>query len=831
MAAPHLVSFFTPRVCLRAVLGNVVFAARHPRIFAALLLQALRSRRAFVRLLRLPVDLATIRDSALFDKEWYLRNRPDVARSGIPPELAYLLHEVPDGRWSSPRFSGDAYLELNPEPRADGLNPLVHYEQYGRFIGCPATPLDAAPPVPSFPEGAREAERDFGAVPAAQGRTAVFAVYSADGRLPPRDLLYLRALREVCDNVVLVCNAPLFPDELDGLFCLASLALCRWHGGYDFGSYRIGLAAARGRGWLAPEVCRELVFANDSCYAPVRPFGPMFRAMERRRADFWGLTFNTQRSVGPHLQSFFLVFRQTVVGSSALEDFFAARPSRITRLEAIERFEIQLTAELRSRGFVPDAFVRPILPRLHEFNPTTRPLDLIRRHKSPLVKVKALRGETSQAPERIVDFVRRLNPELAALMRVAPPAPPRTRTPAEAAAERAARAAEIGARVRAGAVARVLFLVSSPAMFPARPLLDALRADPAFAPRLAVIPDLRWPGRDPAADMAACERELAADYPALLLPPLRPGADGQWPDVVAGFDLVVYPLPYEFSDWRYNPMRADDAGVLGLHVNYGFYRSVYDRSVLALESYARFWKVFVECPATLEEFRAHACGGGGNAELVGYVKMDRLATCAPSARRPGRKRVLVCPHHSVEGGANDTLALSNFERYADFLLALPGRLPDIDFVLRPHPFLFRQLSARRRWGRARAAAWREAWLARDNAFWSDGGDYFPEFAAADAIVQDCGSYLVEWFFTGRPCCYMLKSEGDFDKFAPLGRDCLRHCHLAYDESAIEDFLREVVLGGRDDLAASREAFRQSVMVNYPHAADAALLALRQGLGI
>lgn len=412
----HMVAFFTPGVVLRSAAGLLAFAVRHPRLFARLLRDGVRDRGALVRLLRLPVDLGTIRRSPLFDREWYAAEHPGTARSGMEPELHYLLN---GGLRASPLFSGADYLELNPEVRADGLNPLVHYEQYGRFIGCPATRAEAAArESPVFPADAREADLGLGDEPSVRGRTAVYASFSPDGRIPERDAIYLRGLREVCDNIVYAANSPLLPGEEEKLRGLASAAVCRRHGGYDFGSWRIGLERARERGWLAPERCRELVLANGSCYAPVRPFSEMFRAMDRRRrADFWGLTFNTQRSGEPHLQSFFLVFRRPVLDSGALEEFFAERPERATRNEAIDRFEIQLTAHLRRRGFVPDAFVRPLLPRLHEFTPTTRPLDLIRRHKSPLVKTKVFSGESSQPPERVLACVERLNPELAAAIR------------------------------------------------------------------------------------------------------------------------------------------------------------------------------------------------------------------------------------------------------------------------------------------------------------------------------------------------------------------------------------------------------------------------------
>ena len=421
----HLFSFFSPGVVARSATGLAAFAVRHPRVFARLLRDGCRGRAAFVRLLRLPIDLDTIRRSPLFDREWYAANHPEILRSGLSPELHYLLHDIPDDWRASPDFSGAVYLELNPEVRADGLNPLVHYEQYGRFIGCPVAPVAAGEASPGFPANARELDLVLGEAPTASGRTAVYATYSPDGRIAERDVLYLRGLREVCDNIVLSSNSPLLPGEEEKLRGLASAAVCRWHGGYDFGSWRIGLRTARDRGWLAPERCRELVFANSSCYAPVRPFSGMFRAMEKRRADFWGLTFNRQRSGTPHLQSFFLVFRRPVLDAGALEDFFAERPEHATRNEAIDRFEIQLTDHLRRRGFVPDAFVRPFFPKLrHKYNPTTRPLDLIRRFNSPLVKVKAFSGESSQPPERLLELVERLNPDLASAIRHEAPSRP-----------------------------------------------------------------------------------------------------------------------------------------------------------------------------------------------------------------------------------------------------------------------------------------------------------------------------------------------------------------------------------------------------------------------
>ncbi len=412
----HLFSFLSVDVALKTAGGLVWLAVRRPRLFARLLLAGIRDRHALIRLLRLPVDLDTIRRSPLFDRDWYLRNHPDAARSGMPPELCYLLHEVQDEYRSSPRFSGEEYLALNPEVRASGVNPLVHYEQCGRFISLPVNKAEAFPKDPEFPEGAVDQEETLIENPPWRGRTAVFATFSPDGRLPEKDVHFIRALGEVCDNVAVVVNAPLFPEEVDRVRGIASALVCRWHGGYDFGSYRIGLETARRLGWLAPERCRELVFANGSCFAPVFPFSEMFREMASRPADFWGVCRNSLCCERPYVQSFFLVFRQSVFSTSALDDFFAARPTKITRTEAVSRFELQLTPFLEDRGFSADSFVPVLGSRFRNYNPTTRPLTLLRRYRVPLVKVKAMSGQTIQDPERVVSFVRRHNSELAAVM-------------------------------------------------------------------------------------------------------------------------------------------------------------------------------------------------------------------------------------------------------------------------------------------------------------------------------------------------------------------------------------------------------------------------------
>lgn len=393
--------------------------------------------------------------------------------------------------------------------------------------------------------------------------------------------------------------------------------------------------------------------------------------------------------------------------------------------------------------------------------------------------------------------------------------------------------AALAARRAAGERLRAVFLVTDAAMFPSRPLFSAMLGASDFDPRVVVIPDLRWRDRRPEDAMEKCARDLAGSVPADRLSLAARGADGEWRDELDGADLVCYPSPYELSSFRYNPRYSVGRPFLPFSVNYGFYRSLYDRKVMANQSYAWMWKAFFECEATAEEYRRHSAIGGSNVDVVGYIKMDPLAAeleRAGAARAGKGKRVLVALHHSLEGGANDTLGLSNLGSLGGFFLELPDRYPDIRFVFRPHPYLLRILSRSDQWGDARTRAYFAELRSKPNVIWSDGGDYFREFAESDACIQDCGSYLVEYIYTGKPCCYMLKSPSDVaGKFAPLGRDCLAQCYVACCASEIDNFLRGVVAGGDDPKRAARAAFAKNLAVNWPHAADAALARIRAAL--
>ncbi len=123
---------------------------------------------------------------------------------------------------------------------------------------------------------------------------AVFSHFDATGQISDATLAYLEAMRSVASAIVFVTTS----GDLTRVRQSADLAILRTNVGYDFGSWKVGLAAAS-----EAIASRGVILANDSVLGPRRPLAPIFERMAGQ--PFWGMT--DSHELAPHLQSYFLV--------------------------------------------------------------------------------------------------------------------------------------------------------------------------------------------------------------------------------------------------------------------------------------------------------------------------------------------------------------------------------------------------------------------------------------------------------------------------------------------------------------------------------------------
>lgn len=185
-------------------------------------------------------------------------------------------------------------------------------------------------------------------------RYAVFAGYSADGNVAPYVLRYLSGLKAVTDGIVYITDSPLSPEAQKQVAPYVIHGEYQRHGEYDWGSYK------RGYNWLKEKNllkhADELIFANDSAYAPLQTFRPMFNQMRSRsELDFWGNTQNQR--FNPHLQSYFLVFRRPVIMSKSFAAFLNGVKAQPDHSLYITEYEIKLTPFLQNLGYKWDSYI------------------------------------------------------------------------------------------------------------------------------------------------------------------------------------------------------------------------------------------------------------------------------------------------------------------------------------------------------------------------------------------------------------------------------------------------------------------------------------------
>lgn len=80
---------------------------------------------------RLAEDIARLKQTALFDPAFYLATYPDVAASGIAPELHFAAHGAEERRKPCRHFDTAYYAANNPDVIEAGMNPLLHFAAHG----------------------------------------------------------------------------------------------------------------------------------------------------------------------------------------------------------------------------------------------------------------------------------------------------------------------------------------------------------------------------------------------------------------------------------------------------------------------------------------------------------------------------------------------------------------------------------------------------------------------------------------------------------------------------------------------------------------------------
>jgi hypothetical protein len=170
-------------------------------------------------------------------------------------------------------------------------------------------------------------------------------------------------------------------------------------------------------------------------------------------------------------------------------------------------------------------------------------------------------------------------------------------------------------------------------------------------------------------------------------------------------------------------------------------------------------------------WKAHSELERGNSHVffTGSPKIDALSKIAKDKTRPWPIpgigfRIIWAPHHSY---SPHWLNFGVFSEIKDQMLNLAQESPDIQIVLRPHPFLWGTLVDREVVSKTDLDSWLTAWNNLPNTAIDETGSYAQLFLETDVLITDGISFLGEYpLVTGKPPIF-FKKQGHW-KFTPIG---------------------------------------------------------------
>ena len=100
--------------------------------------------------------------------------------------------------------------------------------------------------------------------------------------------------------------------------------------------------------------------------------------------------------------------------------------------------------------------------------------------------------------------------------------------------------------------------------------------------------------------------------------------------------------------------------------------------------------------------------------------------------------------------------------------------------------------------------------------YSVGGDYYDVFNKCDAIVNDCGSFTIEWLYSGKPGCFIRNSLLKDELLTPLMLKALEEYEIVTSKDEILSFIRNLDFSKDYEVA---DWVKKDVMLEYPYVSD------------
>lgn len=260
----------------------------------------------------------------------------------------------------------------------------------------------------------------------AANRVAIYVFHDKDGIVDDYVPTFLKELKRFTSLLLVVVNGTVSTKGMVKLKAVSDDILVRKNEGYDITGYLAGIKYLT---WEKLDTFDECIFVNSTLYGPIYPFDHMFKTMNERDLDFWGITkhhsvpwdcFGTCKYgyIPEHIQSSFLVIRKSMGVTEEYKRVWDELPEIHSYAEAIGFFEVIFTKESSEKGFKAGIYIDTSdLEGYTRYPLMMMSSELVINRKCPVVKQKSfsqnyydiLTDTVGQASRDTYDFIKKVS--------------------------------------------------------------------------------------------------------------------------------------------------------------------------------------------------------------------------------------------------------------------------------------------------------------------------------------------------------------------------------------------------------------------------------------
>ena len=204
------------------------------------------------------------------------------------------------------------------------------------------------------------------------------------------------------------------------------------------------------------------------------------------------------------------------------------------------------------------------------------------------------------------------------------------------------------------------------------------------------------------------------------------------------------------------------------------------------------WKYFLAHDCMKDEYAGWMECNHESLVVTGHPKLDVYKNYKFDGGENSKHYVIYAPHFSL---GQSILSFSTFDWSGQFMLDYAKKHPEINWVFKPHPrfrsfFLENNIMTEEELDKY-FNEWAKIGLLYDD------GDYFDIFKNSDAMITDCGSFCVEYFFTGKPLLHMISAKSK--PHSALNRLVNCNHYSIFNKETLSKYLDEILIKQNDFL--------------------------------